>query len=116
MLYFGSSHSNAFPGVDADGDRMDNLSEYAFGTDPTNINSRLLIQVVPVTNQNFRVQVVFSPRLGGRTYEVLNATNLLESSWDVMNGLVVDEGVQRAVTDTNAVGPARFYRVRVSGY
>ena len=59
--------------------------------------------------------IVFSPRLGGRTYTVTYKTSLSAATWTPVAGAIVsDAGSQRTVTDPSATGASKFYRVEIA--
>ena len=58
--------------------------------------------------------VIFSPRLDGRTYTVKTSTNLAPGSWAPLGSSPpTDNGSERTVTDLNATGNKKFYRVDI---
>jgi photosystem II stability/assembly factor-like uncharacterized protein len=51
--------------------------------------------------------------LPGKTYQVQYSTNLAQGSWRDLNGPMVATGMTTTVTDTNATGGQRYYRIIV---
>jgi len=98
---------------DADGDGMDNYSEWLTGTDPTNALSFFGFQpsgsgVVPA---GFQLQW---NSITDRTYRVEASTNLVDGAFQTLeSGIQGLEGTTEFI-DTNATGKAQaFYRVFV---
>ncbi|HXI84024.1 MAG TPA: alkaline phosphatase family protein [Verrucomicrobiae bacterium] len=117
VQYFGSTNNaNAAPGVDADGTGQNNLFKYVAGLDPTNPASVFQLQVVAVTNQASQENLLFNPFATGRTYKPQFSTDLVGNAWLPLPGYLgpITNGNQISVTDTNAVDPARFYRIDIS--
>ncbi|MEM7391682.1 MAG: hypothetical protein AAF492_04970, partial [Verrucomicrobiota bacterium] len=71
--FFGAPVS---PLGDADNDGMNNLSEYRFGTDPTDAASDFHLLVIPSNGP-----VLSWPSAPGREYRVLTSTNLSAGDW-----------------------------------
>ena len=111
--------SQYFPGgmvatEDTDADGLDNRQEYLCGTDPTNALSvlRFIASSVETNTPTLTWSVV-----GGRGYQILAATSLLNFASAVTNGPWEASYGQSNMqwSDTNAVvHPARFYRVRLN--
>jgi hypothetical protein len=112
--YFGVGNSNALPGVDANGTGVSNLFKYVAGLDPTNPASVFQLRLEPVDGQPLQKRVFFSPRLDDRRYGVLSCTNIGSPAWQAWPmASTNDNGTERALLDTNAVGPVRFYRIQI---
>jgi hypothetical protein len=59
--------------------------------------------------------VQFSPVLAGRTYTPQFSTDLVSGVWLPLTFTgPVTNGNQVTITDTNAVGPEKFYRIDIS--
>lgn len=115
VQYFGVGNPNAAPGVDGDGDGQPTGYEFYAGTNPTDGNSYFRFRIDAVPGQATHKNLVFSPRVGGRTYTVHYKTDFNTPDWEKLEGFsVLDAGPQRTVTDTNAVGTSKFYRVEIS--
>ena len=113
--YFGSNNPNSAPNVDADGTGQTNLFKYIAGLSPTNPASRFVVSIQPVPGVPGQKQIVFSPVVAGRTYTVISESSLANSAWVALSGTTQsDSGQQRTVTDLNATGSRKFYRVQIS--
>lgn len=115
VQYFGLGNPAAAPTFDADFDGQDNLFEFIAGINPTSGGSRFLIQNTPVPSQPGQMNIVISPRLPGRTYTVKVSPTLGTGAvWTTLTGSTTnDNGTERTITDPNATGPAKFYRVEI---
>ena len=114
VRYFGFDYANGAPGADPDEDGQNNNMEYVAGTYPTSGLSRFNLRIAAVSGQTGRMNVMFNPRWNDRTYTLVARTNLLGSAgWVVQPGLIADNGQERTVTDTNAIGVAKFYRIGI---
>jgi hypothetical protein len=115
VLYFGEDNPAAGPARDSDGDHQDNLFEFTAGLIPTDSTSFFHLAIQPVAGQPGQKQLVFSPRLEGRTYRVLTSSALEGEGWEDLTGAVVtDLGTQRSVTDTGATAKRKFYQVEIT--
>jgi hypothetical protein len=86
MLYFGNLLATARG--DADGDSQDNFSEYAFGTNPTNANSKTsFLPTLIVTETNRYFQVSFRRRAGHALDYVLESSSDLVA-WSAAPGTI----------------------------
>ncbi len=114
--YFGLDNPLAAAAADPDGDGQNNQLEYLAGTVPNDPASRFTLHLNPVPGFPSKKSLVFGPRVAGRSYMVLTATDLAAAtSWQTLTGAsVVDDGSTRIVTDPAATGPRRFYRVQIS--
>ena len=98
-----------------DGTGQTNLFKYAAGLNPLDPTSRFMLVIHPVSGQPGQQRIVFSPVVAGRTYTVVSNTRLTDTNWVALTGTTqTDNGQQRTVTDFNAAGPGKFYRVRIS--
>lgn len=115
VLYFGLDNPDASPGADASGTGQNNLFKYIAGLDPTNAASVFLLRVEDVSGQPDQKNLVFSPRLPGRTYTPQFTTDLTANTWEPLTGVTVsDNGDERTVTDLNATERQKFYRVQIT--
>lgn len=116
VLYFDQPpNANAGPLADPDRDGQNNLFEFIAGIVPTDPQSRFLINAARVPGQALQKNVVFSPRFNDRSYAVEFSTTLLGNSWSALTTFTTaDAGTQRTVTDTNATGVRKFYRVQIA--
>ena len=102
------------PTADPDGDGLNNLQEYLSGTDPTNALS--VLKFIGSSVQTNTPTLTWSV-VGGRSYQILAATSLLNFASAATNGPWEASYGQSTMqwSDTNAVlHPARFYRVRLN--
>lgn len=114
VQYFGQNNPLAAPARDPDGDGHPNLFEFVANLVPTDSSSRFRIRLEPVPGQPAQMNVIFSPRLDGRTYTVKASTSLAAGSWTpLVTPPTADNGTERSVTDLNATGAKKFYRVEV---
>jgi hypothetical protein len=73
----------------------------------------LRLEAVP--GQPSRRNVIFSPRLDGRTYTVKARPALESGSWQPLSTFSQsDNGAERTVTDLNAAGAKKFYRIEIA--
>lgn len=111
--YFGPGNPDGMASSDPDGDGQPNFMEVLAGTSPSDPNSRF--QFTAGSHALTRQSFSFSPRLANRSYTIEYTTNLVRMPFTALSSLVqMDQGFSRTVTDTNAAGGARFYRVRIS--
>ena len=92
--------------IDSDGDGMSNAAEYIAGTDPTEKNSVLHLQVS--LRESGYVRLSWSGVLG-RTYR-LQSSNDLENWTDLATAL---QGNGNAISADDSAGNTRFYRLSV---
>jgi hypothetical protein len=101
------------PTADPDGDGQTNEFEFIAGLVPTTPQSRFLQSVLPVTGQPNQMRLQISPRLVDRSYLVETTTTL--GNWQpLINFTTSDAGSIRTITDQNATGGVKFYRVKIS--
>ena len=76
------------------------------------------LQPVPASNapgKSGQLRLTFSPIIAGRTYAVKYCTDLASGAWlPLISPTQTDNGVERSVTDYNAAGPRKFYRVETT--
>jgi hypothetical protein len=112
---FGLNNPDGLGSADPDGDGQNNLFEYTAGTVPTDAASRFRLRIDRVVGQPDRKNIVFSPRFPTRTYTVQFRDNLSTGSFASLAGITTtDNGTERTVTDLNATGFSKFYRVSIS--
>jgi hypothetical protein len=115
VQHFGLDNPNAAPGLDPDGDGENNHFEFTAGVIPTDPASRFVLRIEPVPAQPMRKNLIFSPRLGDRTYTVEFRSELTIGNWATLPGTTQsDNGQERTVTDLNATGSTKFYRVQIN--
>ena len=112
--HFGLNNPNAAPGLDPDGDGQTNFFEFTAGIIPTNPLSRFLLRIEPVPGQAGRKDLIFSPRLVDRIYQVKSNTGLSGPWLPLASFTTSDAADQRTVTDLDATGPRKFYHVEIT--
>jgi hypothetical protein len=115
--YFGPApNPNAAPDYDATGTGQNNLFKYVAGLDPTNAASKFVLRVEAVAGEANQKRLVFNPRWNDRTYAPQFRTDLVGGAgWtNLLTTTVTDNGAERTLTDTNATGNARFYRIQIT--
>ena len=119
--YFPSVPSNTTNGqscatCDADGTGQNNLFKYVAGLDPTNPASVFVLTIAGTPSQPTHESLFFVPLALGRTYSPLFSTDLVSAVWMPLTGYTgpVTNGNKVTITDTNAVGPRKFYRFDIS--
>ncbi|MBC8010510.1 MAG: hypothetical protein H7067_10485 [Burkholderiales bacterium] len=114
VQYFGVGNPAAAPLLDPDGDGQNNLFEFTAGIVPTNPASVFTLRIEAVVGQPSQRNLVFSPRLAGRTYTVRSTLSLTPATWAALTSSTTqDSGAQRTVTDTAATEALKFYRVEI---
>lgn len=99
---------NATASGNPDGDDVNNLLEFLFGSNPNSASSgRPLTTVSPVTGG---FQFSF-PTISNRIYQPQVSTDLV--SWSPVGGTISGDGSTKSVTDSTT-GARRFYRVNIS--
>jgi hypothetical protein len=111
--YFGLDNPLAAPGLDPDDDGGTNAFEFTAGLVPTDPSSTFRLHLEAVAGQPSRRNVVFSPRLDGRSYIVASRATL-GAAWTPLTTFTEsDNGDERTVTDLDAIGATKFYRVEI---
>jgi hypothetical protein len=114
-LYFGLDNPNAAPSLDPDADGQDNTFEFIAGLIPTDSMSRFRFHIEGVPAQSTNQNLVFSPRFNDRTYTVEQKSDLTGGTWDPLAPSSSSDSLEeRTVTDLDATGATRFYRVGIS--
>lgn len=114
IQYFGG-YTNAVAEVDADGDGLDNLSEYISGYDPTDSNSVFKVTgyEAPPAGSSAPFILTWNP-VAGRFYTVGYNDNLLTSDFAEIPDAIDLPYTQNSYTDTvDRIGSMHFYRVEV---
>ena len=105
------------PTADPDGDGQNNLFEFTAGVGPNDALSRFHWRVEEDPDTPGQNRIVFSPRLGDRTYNVETSTTLQESEWIDFDfkkgGSVNDDGDERTVIDPDTSYARKFYRLKI---
>ncbi|MDE3066157.1 MAG: hypothetical protein KGJ60_01255 [Verrucomicrobiota bacterium] len=113
LTYFGGLSTCATD--DPDGDGQNNLFEYVAGLNPTNPASVFQVRVENVTGQPDQKKLTFKPWVSGRTYTPEFTTNLTAAFAPLTGDTTsVTNDTEVVVTDLNAGGAARYYRIRLS--
>ena len=113
--YFGADNPLAGPLQNPDFDGQNNLFEFLAKVDPTDPASFFEVTAKAVPGQPGHKEIVFKPRSADRTYVVQTSTLLTAPIWPTLTpSSVSDNGAERTVTDPNATGPRKFYRVEIS--
>ena len=99
-----------------DGTGQNNWFKYVAGLDPTNPSSIFTWLIAPVPGQFNRQNLIYNPAVSGRLYAVQSSTNLVSKAFANLTTLTAPQtnATQITLTDTNAVAPAQFYRLRIS--
>ena len=114
VQFFGQNNPFAAPALDPDGDGETNAFEFTAGLAPNDPASTFHMSIAPVPGQPTRKKVVFSPRLDGRTYVVQSRLTLGDAWLPLVSSSQTDNGTERTVTDLNAAGGKKFYRVEIT--
>jgi hypothetical protein len=115
VAQFGHNNPNAGPGGDPDGDGQNTGYEYVAGTLPLDGTSYFQLWIESVPGQPTHRNLVFSPRVSGRTYVPEFTLDLGSGIFDKLDGFsTTDIGPTRTITDVNATEPTKLYRVRIT--
>jgi len=107
-FYFGTNIVSG--SADSDGDGYSNYAEYIFGTDPTDPTSYLNFSVTPLPGGMATVK--FSPYQGGRIYQLLSNTNLLNPQWLTLTNVATQDTNGNGVFTVTETNPkATYYRL-----
>lgn len=113
VQYFGLNNPLAGPLQDPDHDGQNNLFEYITGVVPTDPTSHFQLIIEPIPGQPGQKNIIFSPRLNGRTYTVLSKIDLAVGTWlPLVSSSTSDQLDKRTVTDLDA-GEIKFYHVEI---
>ena len=113
VQYFGLNNPLAGPLQDPDADGQNNLFEYIAGVVPNDPESRFLLIIEPIPGQPGQKNIIFSPRLTGRTYTVLSKIDLAVGTWlPLVSSSFSDHLDKRTVTDLDA-GDTKYYHVEI---
>lgn len=112
---FGENSPDGQASADPDNDGQNNAYEEMVGSIPTDGSSLFRFHLELVPGQPERMNLIFSPRVAGRTYVVESRDQLDTGGFAPLGPIAVsDAGSERTVTDLSAAGAAKFYRVQIS--
>lgn len=115
VQFFGPDNPLAAPAENPDGDLHDNRFEFIAGLDPTDAASIFRLRIEEVPGQPGQKNLIFSPRLDGRTYTVKARPDLLTGAFAPLGSSATgDNGAERTVTDLDAAGAGKFYTVEIA--
>jgi hypothetical protein len=97
------------PGEDSDGDGFDQMTEFAFGTDPTNSNSRPAL--IAGFTSNGRFTVTFR-RWAGSLFDYVLDTSPNLAGWSVDPNEIIAEREPRVLFDGTGTSEMTFLLVR----
>ena len=114
--FFGLNNPLAIPTADPDFDGQNNVFEFTAGLIPNNSTSRFLFDPHPVPAAPGQLRLIINPRFPDRTYTVVTSPTLGEGAvWTPLTTFTItDNGNTRTITDTNAIGTRKFYRVEIT--
>jgi hypothetical protein len=101
------------PTEDTDGDGHDNYKEYLVGTDPTNRESVMKLQIA---SQNTHGVTLTWPVVNGRLYQILTSGQLISNLWQEVFGpreAAYDQTQMQWTLTNTADQTHRFYRLKV---
>ena len=106
---------SAGPDHDADGDGFTNAEEYAAGSDPNNPTSTPLTAVPPFSLLSVEVtesgaSITFESQ-SGSNYQLYSRRDLVGDPWIQRGSPVVAQGEVTVITDPDAAGDFKFYRI-----
>ena len=115
VQYFGPPPNPlAEPDVDADGTGQTNLFKFVAGLNPLD-GSRFTVGIQPVPGRVGQMNIIFAPVAQGRSYVVQYQQSPTSQMWNPLtNTTQSNTGSQRTVTDLDATGLSKFYRVQIS--
>ncbi len=113
VQYFGLNNPNAAPLLDPDFDGHTNFFEFKAGIVPTDGLSVFNWRIEAVPGFPAQKNLIFSPRLAGRSYTVKTSTTLGGAMIPLTGSSFIDNGNERTVTDHAATGDAKFYSVEI---
>lgn len=118
IQHFGFNNPLAAPDADATGTGQTNLFKFVAGLNPvdrTAPNAVFTLNVLPVPGQPNQMVLVFTPRLTSRTYTVKSTSSLSAPTWaPLTNFSLSDIGDVRSVTDLDATGTTKSYRIEIT--
>lgn len=113
--FFGENNPDGRATADPTGNGQNNLFKFVAGLDPTDVNARFILGIAAIPGAPDSKQITLKPIVAGRTYNIMFKADLINPTWDPLVGTTqIDNGSERTVTDTNANGPKKSYRVEIS--
>jgi hypothetical protein len=120
-LYFGAAtptNSSDCATCDFDGTGQNNFFKFVAGLNPTNPSSVFVLSIAPVAGQPTEKALAYNPILVGygQTYTVQYATNLAGAVYAPLTttSVLMTNGNQVSLNDTQATQTQKFYRVNIS--
>ncbi len=115
VQHFGENNPAGLASADPDGDGQSNGYEEMVGSIPTDGGSFFRFRIERIPGSSDRMSLIFSPRVAGRSYVVQSRPVVASGAFvDLGSVSVADAGAVRTVTDLNASGTNKYYRVRIS--
>ncbi len=115
VQHFGENNPAGLASADPDGDGQSNGYEETVGSIPTDASSYFRFRIERVPGSGDRMNLIFSPRVAGRSYVVQSRPGAATGAFVDLGAVsVADAGAVRTVTDLNAAGTNKFYRVRIT--
>jgi hypothetical protein len=116
LRYFGcATCPQAAPDADDSGTGQNNLFKYIAGLNPTDPASTFGLRIQAVPGQPNQKELIYQPITSGRFYTLQSATNLATGAWNIQITTAPEtNSTQVTVTDQNAAGDSKFYRVVIS--
>jgi hypothetical protein len=98
------------------GTGQNNFFKYVAGLVPTSPSSIFCLNIQLVSGQPTQRNLLFNPVVFGRTYAPQFSTNLTLGDWLPLAGYTGPQtnGNEVTITDTNAIEPSKFYRIRIT--
>jgi hypothetical protein len=110
-----STNNSTCATCDADGTGQNNLFKYVAGLAPTDPASVFVLKIHPVSGAPNQKSLIYEPITSGRLYTVQSVTDLADGDWSLqVTSAPQTNGTQVTVTDQNATGNSKFYRVAIA--
>ena len=112
LAHFGTTDASgsAADNADPDGDGLDNLQEFAAGTDPTDPAS--LFKIEHIEAAGGEMLITFAS-VAGKTYRLERSETLGAASWSTVRDGIAGTGGMLTLSDSTAGLPSVFYRLVV---
>lgn len=116
VQYFGQNNPQGAASFISDGSGLTNLFKFTAGLVPNDSTSRFVMNSSSVPNQSGQMSIVISPCLPDRIYTVKASPTLGSGAvWsDLTSFSTSDNGAERTITDLDATGARKFYRVEIT--